>query len=61
MWQTVPSLALPLPPAPREVPVLGDGMKAPGPGLSSEQLWSKLNNKTYTSMVKVMFYLEIGR
>ena len=57
----MPSSALPLPPAPRKVPVLGDGMKAPGPGLSSEQLWSKLNNKTYTGMVKVTFYLEIGR
>ena len=36
-------------------------MKASGPGLASEQLWSKLNNKTYTGMVKVTLYLEIGR
>lgn len=45
---------------PGKVAVLGDGVKAPGSGLSSEQMWSKLDDKTYTSTVKFTLYLETG-
>lgn len=45
---------------PGKAAVLGDGVKAPGAGLSSEQMWSKLDNKTYTSTVKFTLYLETG-